>query len=97
MRQIQIQDWNSRNLVNLEVSFSATPARNRNHVAGTLIDYTEVKNACDLNILKTKQSICDPHMIATREWTKQVSMHRSTIQQWKHCVTHVHLDEVDKV
>jgi hypothetical protein len=25
------------------------------------------------------------------------SMHRSTIQQWKHCVTHVHLDEVDIV
>jgi hypothetical protein len=36
-------------------------------------------------------------MIATREWTKQVSMHRSTIQQWKHCVTHVHLDEADIV
>jgi hypothetical protein len=36
-------------------------------------------------------------MIATREWTKQVSIHRSTIQQWKQCVTHVHLDEVDIV
>jgi hypothetical protein len=38
MRQSQIQDWNSRNLVNLEGSFSATPAQNRNHVAVPLID-----------------------------------------------------------